>query len=67
MALHGRFKTWGEKIDEARLEVERATAHLKLRPASDRLERAQAVLAALEAERKARGKRRSHVARTINI
>lgn len=67
MAHHGRYITWGERIDEAKREVERAEAYLKLRPASDRLERAHAYLAALESERKVRGKRRSHTARTVNI
>lgn len=65
---HGRYITWGERIDEAKREVERATAVVKLRPsAAERLVMAQDVLARLRAAMKAAGKRRSHVARTINI
>jgi hypothetical protein len=68
MALHRRYTTWGERIDQAKAEVARAEAIVRLRPAAiERLEMAREVLAKLEAQRRVLGKRRSHVARQVNL
>ncbi len=68
MSRHGRYITWGERIDAAKAEVARAEAIVRQRPSAiERLEMARAVLCDLEAAMKAKGKRRSHVARTVQL